>query len=381
MSNANISKNMSEALINMLGFLKADPDNLSLLSDTAELAIEEKQPKTALKLLDRYAHTTDLPEKERGMLGLAAMQTKEFERASEVFSKLLEEGHDNPSVRFNCAWSNAMLKNFDQAMDILDDDTLAALPQAAMLHLQILHDQGEFDLAAEKAREYFEDDNEHPGLNAAISVLALDVEDIELAKSTALKAGDHPDALTTLGTLALGEDDGDEALALFDKAMAINPHGPRTWIGKGLAHLVKGENDEALKNIDQGAEMFGTHIGSWIAAGWAHFVKNDVEGARERFERALNIDPNFAESHGSLAVIDVIQGNLAEARRSTKTALKLDNECFSAALAQVLMLSSSGNSEKAQQIFERAIHTPIDDSGRTISRSMTRMGLSSTTLH
>ena len=381
MSEANTSSNMSEALISMLGFLETDPNNLSLLSDTAELAIEEKQPKTALMLLDRYADTTDLPEKELGMLGLASMQTKEFEKASEVFSNLLEEGHDNPSIRFNCAWSLAMIKKFDEAIAILDDETLTVLPQAAMLHLQILHDQGEFDLAAEKAREYFENDAEHSGLNAAISVLALDVEDVELAKSTALKAGDHPDALTTLGTLALGEDDGDEALALFDKAMAINPHGPRTWIGKGLAHLVKGENDEALKNIDQGAEMFGTHIGSWIAAGWAHFVKDDLDSARERFERALKIDPNFAESHGSLAVIDVIQGNLVDARRNTRTALKLDNECFSATLAQVLMLSSNGNTEKAQQIFERAIHTPIDDSGRTISRSMTRMGLSTPTLH
>ena len=381
MSDETTPKKMSETLINMLSYIDLDPDNLSLLSDTAELALNDGHPKKAIELLEKYTSLSDLPKKECGIMGLAALQSKDFDKSSAIFSKLLEQGYDEPAIRFNNAWSNAMMKNYDVAMDMLDEKTISSLPQAAMLHLQILHEKGQFDLAEEKAREYFKNDSDHPGLNAAISVLALDIEDVELAKSTALKAGNHPDALTTLGTLALGEDNSDEALALFNQAMSINSHGPRTWIGKGLAHLSKGENDEALKNIDQGAEMFGTHIGSWIAAGWAHFIKNDIEGARERFERALAIDPNFSESHGSLAVIDVIQGNLTEARRSTKTALKLDKECFSATLAQVLMLSSNGNQEKAQLIFDKAIHTPIDDSGRTIARSMSRMGLSQNLLH
>ena len=375
MSDSIIFKEMSETLTNMLGYLKSDPNNLSLLSDTAELALEESYSDIALELLMRYANETDLPIKEQGMAGLAAMKSKDFEKACNFYEGLMESGEDAPPIRFNLAWSQSMLKNFNRAMEVLDEETLSSLPQAAMLHLQILHQMGEFDVATEKAHEYFKNGSEDSGLNAAISVLALDIEDIDLARSTALKAGEHPDALTTLGTLALGDDKGDEALELFDRAMKINPHGPRTWIGKGLAHLIKGENDEALKNIDQGAKMFGTHIGSWIAAGWAHFVKNDIDGARERFEHALSIDPNFSESHGSLAVIDVMEGNLEKARTGVKTAMKLDKECFSAALAQVLMLSSNGNEEQAKQIFERAINTPIDDSGRTIAKSMTRMGM------
>ncbi|WP_371395843.1 tetratricopeptide repeat protein [Fretibacter rubidus] len=372
-----ITQEISENLKSLLTFLASDPENVPLLSDCTELAVNENEWKLAAGLITRLTALGPLSQKNRGMAGLIAMRTQDFAKAAEHYEALLATGVDEPSVKFNLAWSIAMEKDFDRALELLDEATIKALPQAAMLHLQILHEQGKFDEAEALARDYSTAGIEHAGLNAAISVLAMDVEDINLAKASALKAGNHPDALTTLGTLALGDDDPEAALEMFNNALSINPHGPRSWIGKGLAQLVNGEREDAMNNIDKGAEMFGTHIGSWIAAGWAHFVQNDYKTARERFERALDIDDNFAESHGSLAVIDVVEGNLAEARRRTKTALRLDNECFSASLAQVLMLSSSGNEEKAKMIFERAINTPIDDTGRTISRSMTRMGLSS----
>ena len=381
MTNDSPTEAMTETLLNMLSYLDHDPDNLQLLSDCAEMALNEGHPKKASELLNHFASISELPAKDIGNAGLAALQCKNYKDAEIHFRKLYTGGEKSPTIRFNLAWSLAMNKENQAALDVMDSKTLETLPQAAMLELQILHETGQLKQAEERAKKHVESEIKHSGLNAAISVLALDIEDAALAKSAALKAGAHPDALTTLGTLALDEDDPDEALKLFNSAMDISQGGPRTLIGKGLAQLLKGENDEALKNIDQGAEIFETHIGSWIAAGWAHFMKQDFTGARKRFDRALSIDENFAESHGSLAVIDVIEGQLSQARIRTKIALKLDRECFSASLARALMVSSNGNPDKAEQILHHAINTPIDESGRTISRSITRLGLSSPTLH
>lgn len=377
MTNDNAPPAMSETLTGLFNFLDQDPDNIALLSDTAEMALNEGFSDKAKDLLLHSASLTPLAPNDLGTAGLAAMKCRDFEAASSHFLALFEQGERTAPVRFNLAWSLAMIKDFDGALEMLDAATVKDIPQAAMLELQIFHDRGELIKAEAKARTLFNAGVDHEGVNAAISVLAMDVDDIVWAKAAALKGGNHPDALTTLGTLALGEDDPEQALRLFNTAMDINRHGPRTWIGKGLSQLITGEADEALKNIDKGAEMFETHIGSWIAAGWAHFVKKDYPAARLRFDKALAIDDNFAESHGSLAVMDVLEGDLTEARRRTKIALKLDRECFSATLAQVLILSGNGNTEKAQQIFERALNTPIDESGRTISRSMTRLGMSS----
>src|SRR5205814_1001186 len=152
------------------------------------------------------------------------------------------------------------------------------------------------------------------GLAAAVSVLALDIEDLDLARTCALKATNHPDAMTTLGTLALGESKLREAEQLFERALSTNGHLPRAWIGLGLARLVE-KDGRAAADIDRGAELFGDHIGSWIAAGWAYLIAGDLIAAQQRFERALSIDENFGETHGSLAVIDALEGRDVEASK------------------------------------------------------------------
>ena len=375
MSTDDQKQNLSEHLTGMLGFLKSDPQNLSLISDTAEAALDVNDLDLAKELLKRYETIAPFSDKQIGLSGLLAIQSKDFELASQEFSKLLENNSKDPAIRFNLAWSLSMLKKYDAAIEIIDEETANTLPQAAMLEVQIMHQLGEFEEAGIRAKQHLETHPDDTGLAAAISVLAMDNDDEELARLCAQKGGDHPDALTTLATLALDDDDSEQALELFDKALAINPHGPRTWIGKGLAQLASGDTKDAAKNIDHGAEMFGTHLGSWIASGWAYFIMDDLETSRERFEHALGIDDTFAETHGSLAVLNVLSGNIDQAKTGVRTAMRLDRECFSAALAQTLIFSSQGNPDAAKKIFDRAINTPIDGSDRTIAKSLVRMGL------
>jgi tetratricopeptide (TPR) repeat protein len=210
---------------------------------------------------------------------------------------------------------------------------------------------------------------------ATVSVLALDVDDEALAAACAEKGGDHPDALSTLGTLALGRERATEALDLFDRALERSQQVPRAWVGRGLARLLTGATSEAAADLDRGAGMFGDHLGSWIAAGWAHYVNKDMATARARFETALELDPNFAETHGSLAVLDLMAGDLEGAREKSEIALRLDRQCYSAALARSLLAAGQGDQETARRIYERAIDTPVDASGRTIAQALAKLGM------
>jgi tetratricopeptide (TPR) repeat protein len=359
----------------LLPLLDADPGNLSLLSDAAETALSEQRPDVAADLLDRYAAIAPLPPSETNLAGLAALQTRRYDRAATLFGELVDSGVDEPAVRFNLAWACAMDKQFDRALELLDDDLARALPQAAMLQINLLHDRGEFEDAAARAREYVEIHPSYPPLMAAVSVLALDVEDAELAAACAAKGGEHPDALTTLGTLALGDERATEALELFDRALDRNSQVPRAWVGRGLARLMTGQSPDAAADIDRGAEMFGDHLGSWIAAGWAHFVNKDLASARARFETALAIDDTFAETHGSLAVLDLLEGNVEGAREKSEIALRLDRQCYSAALARSLLAAGAGDEKTARRIYEAAVNTPVDGSGRTIGQALAKLGM------
>jgi len=362
---------VDERLKRLLSYAAADPANAALRTDAAEQALEAGEPDIVPQLMKGPAE--GLSDRDLNLLGVAQMQLRDFGQAASAFEGILSRGVDEPAVKFNLAWSLAMGKQFDRALDLLTPGVTSALPQAAMLHVQLLHDRGAFDQAAELARDYLEQFPGDAGLAAAVSVLALDVEDIDLARQTAMTGGDHPDALTTLGTLALGDQDTGAALQLFDRALAANAAIPRAWVGRGLAQLISADPAGAGRDIDKGAELFKDHIGSWIAAGWAYLIAGNLGEARNRFERALAIDDNFAESHGSLAVVDVLEGQ--DARTRIGTALRLDRQCFSAAFAQTLTTAREGRPEAARAIFEKILKTPVNDRGDTAAQAIARLGL------
>jgi tetratricopeptide (TPR) repeat protein len=379
MSTPNTKAALSEKLQQYLGYLETDPENLELLADSADLALKADQPTIALDLLERHSKLATAPTHAIiGMRGLALLQAKRFKEAVSVLQTVVEINPEDTSSRFNLAWCQSVQSDFEDALETLTDQTIKALPQAAALQIEILHQQEDFSAAGAAADMAM---NTHPNdeaLMATISVLALDLDQPELAAKCAAKAGAHPDALTTLGTLTLGENNPGLAIDQFEAALALNKHRPRAWIGKGLAQIATGDNSlriDAANNIDSGAKLFATHIGSWIAAGWAHLLNNDLALSRQRFQTALDIDNTFSESHGAIAVLDMLEGNFESGQGYLRRAIGLDKNCFSAALAQVLLLESEGKSGTARQIFERAINTPIDDDGRTIAKALVKQGL------
>jgi tetratricopeptide (TPR) repeat protein len=362
-----------ERLERLLGFLEQDPANAALLRDAARTALDANQLERAKDLFGRLRDLGELTDADSNSWAIAAMRSGEPEKAAETFASLLEQQPDNPALKFNLAWSRALAGNPAAARAVLDDETVETLPQAAQLEVQLMHEAGEFDAAAERARGHLERFPDYGPLLAAVSVLALDVEDEALARACAEKAGGHPDALTTLGTLTLGDSRPLEARAMFERSLAISQGSPRAWVGLGLTDMLQGKNREAGEHIDRGAEMFGTHLGSWIAAGWAYLLAGDRETARQRFERAVEIDGNFAEAQGSLAVIELLGGETAAAERRVEVALRLDRNCFSAAFANVLMNAAKGDEATAQRIMDMVLRQPIGADGRTIADAIARM--------
>ncbi len=351
----------------LAGFLESDPENSSLLADCAEAAMQADKAEEAAALYQRLEAIEPLAGANANAAGIAAMRSGDQETAQLFFARLLEEdGSADPAIRFNLAWSKALARDFAGAQEWLDAHSLATLPQAAMLDLQIDHELGRFDEAGEKLDDYLARFPDYAPLQAAASVLAMDIDRPDLARAAAGKAGDHPDALTTLATLDLGDRKLDEARMQYAKALESRPHNPRAEIGLGLVDLAEGRAKEAGARLDKGAEQFEDHLGSWIAAGWAYFISGDTKTARARFETALDRDDTFGEAHGSLAVVELLEGESEAARRRIEIASRLDRDAFSTALARMLLEQSQGNAEKAEQIFRIASQRSILPDGSTL---------------
>jgi tetratricopeptide (TPR) repeat protein len=368
------------------GYLVLDPANSSLVGDTASCAIAAGEPLTALKILDDFALLEPLTPPLLNVAGLAALASQDFKRASEVFRALLDSSPDSCELRYNLAFSTSRLDDINGALALLDQPTTHLLPQAAVLKVQLQHFSGLFEEAIASAKDLLAYHSEDTALLGTASVLAMDLEDKGFAQACAQKSLDlyvkngrqgsaNIDAMTTIGYLALDEGDQASASQLFDEAIAAQPFEPRAWIGRGLAQVSRGDFSQGALDITNGAAMFKDHLGSWIAAGWAHVLGEDLVSARKVFEKTLALDPTFSESHGSLGVVEFMEGNIDIAKSLASRALRLDRESFSGALLTSMLLSGAGKADEGTRIFKRALTTPIDANGRTLLDAMARMGI------
>ena len=362
-------------LSRLLGFLDSDPDNLALLADAANAALDETALDQVTELVVRYRSLAEVPPALLNVEGIAAMRQGRLDEAAAIFEALRDAGHEHPALRFNLAWVGALQKRHKDVLVLLDDNVVSTVPRAAALKIQSLHRLGRIDEAiatGQKLAEQFPNDQY---LLGALSIAALDGDNLELARISAGQASGGADALTTQGLLSLNDEALEAAIRLFDRAIAEHPEAPRAWLGRGLSLLAQGYADAAAPCIDKGAELFGEHLGSWIASGWTHFMRKDLAKARRSFAIALSHDDNFAETHGGLAVLDVAEGNIESARKRTDVALRLDKECFGGILARTLLLEMDGKPELAEKIRNRTMDLPIGLDGKTLAQAMIGLGM------
>ena len=358
-----------------MAFLEHDPENLSLLADTAEAAFDARQPQAAAALLERAERIAPLTPALLNLRGLICLQGEWFSQASDVFASLIAGGHDDPHLRFNLAWARAMTEDYSGALAALDDPAVATSPRGPALKVQMLHHLGRLEDALEIGQGLAELYPHNQALFGALSVVAMDANDMALAELFAARGGVSDDALSTQGMLKLGGYDSAAALDLFGKAIEARPSQPRAWVGKGLALLTQGNTQDAVPCLEKGAALFKTHIGSWIAAGWANLMAKNLDAARYCFETALALDKSFAESHGALAVIDIAAGQWDSAKRRSTVALGLNKQCFSGALAKSLIAEHDNNPMLAQKIRDRTMNIAIGPQGETLAQAIVSMGM------
>lgn len=356
----------------LLGYLVQDPQNLNLLQDAAAAAYEEGRLSVVAELAARAETFTAPSPTLLNLAGLAALRASDLAQAEACFSRALQQDPANPDIRGNLAWTRAVLKDWASACDLIDEAVIAAQPRAAALKVEAFQHLGRPEDALAWADRLAERSALPAAALSALSMAALDAEQPQRARSYAEAAGDTPEAASTLAFLALQDGDSVDAESLLDRALAHAPHQPRALLGKGLARLSANDPQTAAAWLDEAAKGFETHLGSWIAAGWAYFAAGDLTQSRQRFATALALDDSFAESHGALAVIDLLEGRRDAARRGVNVALRLDQRCFGALLGKMLLAQSEGDVVSAERIRAMAMTLPIGVDGLTLAAALTR---------
>jgi tetratricopeptide (TPR) repeat protein len=189
-----------------------------------------------------------------------------------------------------------------------------------------------------------------------LSLLYIDADRLDegqaLAQQILARDPQNVDALLAAGTWLLAMEKADSALPAFSEVVTRHPDSGRAWLGIGLARLSAGDLDGAREALTRTVALLPSHLGSWNALAWVQMIQRDHAAASQTLHHALDINRNFGETHGTLAVLKAAQQEWAEAEHHAEVAVRLQPESFAGRFAQTLLLEHRGRPEEAALLLE-----------------------------
>lgn len=370
-----------ERLARLLHYRAQDPSNFLLAVDTAALHLALGQIAEARTVAEEaIALSPDMPQ-GYALLGLGAMHDHRYEAAVAALEHAIRLGDDAPAVLYHHAYALTLLGRFADARESAAAAAkfAAEYPFAPALYIRVLHHLGEVEAAIAYGEELGAAGVSAPRVQGMLSTLYMDDENFEKARAAAqaaLASDDNDlDAHTTAGLLALGDLDGRVAAAAFERVLAVQGDNGRAMLGHGLGQMLGGDLKSATEIFRQTVRTthMREHLGSWQALAWCQVLQKDADGAERTLQEALEIDRTFSETHGMLAVVALMRGDVETATQAIKRANGLDRENYSGEFAQSVLEGMSGNPEEARQLMDHMLTRATLPDGRTVQSAIAEM--------
>lgn len=368
---------LSDRLNRLEDLLASDPSNAALLVDAFDVAMAAGLYDNAER---HFKFAIERGHDPAGWLyRFASLRIAQdsLTEAREIFNDLQAKFGSHPMIAYKLASMDftqgdfaSCIGNLDSWMNVdfstgsseslvstLPPDSLGAL-QA--LWLRALHHNGEL----ERAWSWLESRRARLDLASAAAgiacMIAIDVGRTEQVMDLARLANSDPacrqEVHLALGTVSLAAQDASGARKQLREALSLNNTNGRVWSTLGFTELHDQHAEEAVRNFERSVELIPKHAGTWIGLGWARMLAlPGLDGARQAFQAALDLDHNFAESHGCMAVVMALEGLRQEAEHHIELADRLDRSNMAARYAQVVLDGKASDAATVRRLARRLL--------------------------
>jgi tetratricopeptide (TPR) repeat protein len=178
----------------------------------------------------------------------------------------------------------------------------------------------------------------------------------------------HPEgndaALTGQATLAAARHDFAEALALTDRALAVNEFSPTTWAVRSDALTELGRHDEARAAVQRLLDLSPGTVDGLTRAAYVHELRGDVVRARQLLQEAAAVaerpaDTAFAQYY--LGELAWNEGDLQAARAAYDAGLAADPGYLPLRAGRAKVLAASGDAAAAAEYRRLVEQQPLPE--------------------
>jgi tetratricopeptide (TPR) repeat protein len=176
--------------------------------------------------------------------------------------------------------------------------------QAVLLHIYCKKPEKAFplykkvyDLAHEKNLSYLAERVDPYIKKSQLEIARLQYNKLDNEKSINTEKIDSAVILNDQGCVLEIEGKLDDALNMYEKALAINPHYAKAWNNKGVIFSKKLKFEDAIAAFNRATNINPSDAQAWSNLGSVYMETGRDNEAIASYERAISINPNRPEFH------------------------------------------------------------------------------------
>jgi protein O-mannosyl-transferase len=158
---------------------------------------------------------------------------------------------------------------------------------------------------------------------------------------------DYSDAYDNLGKAMLQEGKLADAIAHFQQALAVQPENAVAHYNLGVARFQEGRLNEAIREYQAAVAIQPTLAEAQYNLGNALIQKGDLDGAIAHYQAALRIQPDYFDARNNLGAAFFEKGEVPQAVAQYQVAVKLKPDDADAHDNFAYILIQSGNAKAA----------------------------------
>ena len=186
----------------------------------------------------------------------------------------------------------------------------------------------------------------------ALSKVGKGAEAVERARALVAEAPADPDRLFTLG-LALSEQDVDQSIAAFTRALELAPRHTLARYNLALVLRRVDRPADALRELDR-ALAIERRPEALYTQGVIYWHQGDLTRAAESLRGAVAVSPDYADAHYALGGVLKTERDWGGAADALRKAIALQPDLFSARYALAQVLRAAGDERGARTVTEEA---------------------------